>query len=130
MKLNPEALARASSHHPWRTLTIWLVLIVTMGVVSGALLSGVLSQDISFTNRPESVQAQDVLDAKFPSQGGNGQGAADSTEYVIITSDSLTVDDPAFQAFAKGVQATLATSLARRPRWCPRTRRRPSSRCR
>ena len=31
MKLNPESLARASSRHPWRTLSIWLVLLVTMG---------------------------------------------------------------------------------------------------
>jgi RND superfamily putative drug exporter len=112
MKLNPESLARSSSRHPWRTLSIWLVFIVAMGVVSGSLLSGVLSQDISFTNRPESVQAQDVLDAKFASQGGSGEGSVDSTEYVIITSDSLTVDDPAYQAFVKSVQAKLASSLA------------------
>ena len=38
MRLNPEALARASSKHPWRTLGIWFVLIVTMGGVSNALL--------------------------------------------------------------------------------------------
>jgi RND superfamily putative drug exporter len=87
------------------------VLIVAMGVVSGTLLSGVLSQDISFTNRPESVQAQDVLDQKFPAQGGSGEGSVDSTEYVIVTSDSLTVDDPAYQAFVKSVQSKLASSL-------------------
>ena len=91
MKLNPESLARASSRHPWRTLGVWLVLIVAMGGVSSALLSGVLNQDIAFTNRPESVQAQDVLDAKF-SPGGK---QPDSTEFFVIQSQTLTIDDAA-----------------------------------
>ena len=31
-----------------------------------------------------------------------------STEYVIVHSDSLTVDDPAYQAFVTQLQGTLA----------------------
>jgi putative drug exporter of the RND superfamily len=104
MKLNPEALARASSRHPWRTLGVWLVLIVAMGAVSSALLSGVLNQDIAFTNSPESVQAQDVLDAKFTQTGKE----PDSTEFFIIQSSSLTVDDAQFQSFVTGVQDRIA----------------------
>jgi len=55
--MSPESIARASSHHPWRTLGVWVVLIVTMGAVSSALLGDALSQDIAFTNHPESVRA-------------------------------------------------------------------------
>ena len=91
MKLSPESLARASSRHPWRTLLVWVVLIAAMGAVTSSLLSGVLTQDIAFTNKPESVKAQDVLDAKF-TQGTK----PDSTEFFIIQSGSLTVDDPQF----------------------------------
>src|SRR5947209_6773838 len=65
-KISPESMARASSRHPWRTLGLWVVLIMSMGIVSSNLLAGVLSQNISFTNKPESVQAQDILDKKFP----------------------------------------------------------------
>jgi RND superfamily putative drug exporter len=113
MKLNPETIARASSRHPWRTIGVWLILIVAMGAVSSSLLSGVLTQDIQFTNSPESVKAQDVLDAKF------GQSRTEDTEFLIVHSDTLTVDDPAFQAFVKQLQGKVAaldgSILAARP---------------
>ena len=76
MKLSPESLARASSRHPWRTLGIWIVLIVAMGAVSSSLLSGVLSQDIAFTNKPESVKAQDILDTRFTAPGQKPDSSA------------------------------------------------------
>jgi len=103
MKLSPESLARASSRHPWRTLGAWLVLIVAMGVVSSTLLSGVLTQDIAFTNRPESVRAQDVLDERF--EAGN---EPDSTEFFVIQSDSLTVDDPDYQSLVSRLEGQIA----------------------
>jgi putative drug exporter of the RND superfamily len=103
MKLNTATIARASSRHPWRTITIWLIALVAMGGLSNALLADVLTQDISFTNKPESVKAQDVIDQKFTS----GK-EPDSTEFVIIQSDSLTVDDPQFQSVVKGVQDKVA----------------------
>jgi RND superfamily putative drug exporter len=103
MKLNPETIARASSRHPWRTIGVWLVLIVAMGAVSSQLLGGVLNQDIAFTNSPESVQAQDVIDQRF----GNGT-EVDSTEFVIVQSESLTVDDPQFKEVVTALQEEIA----------------------
>jgi RND superfamily putative drug exporter len=103
MKISPESLARVSSHHPWRTLAVWVVLIVTMGAVSSRLLSGVLSQDVSFTNRPESVRAQEVLDAKFATS------QSEDTEFLIVHSDSLTVEDPEFKALVGRVQRDVAS---------------------
>jgi RND superfamily putative drug exporter len=82
---------------------VWLVLIVAMGAVSSQLLGGVLNQDIAFTNSPESVQAQDVIDQRF----GNGT-EVDSTEFVIVQSDSLTVDDPQFKEVVTGLQQEIA----------------------
>ena len=103
MKINPEALARASSRHPWRVIGAWIVLFLVMGGVSATLLGGVLNNDYSFTNKPESVKAQDVIDQKFTT-GAVGE----STEFVIVQSDDLTVDDAAYQAYVEQLQAALA----------------------
>src|SRR5918992_1151514 len=67
--LSPEALARASSRHPKRTLAIWGVLIVVGGVLSGLLLSGVLTTDAQFTNEPEAVRAQNLVDERLRERG-------------------------------------------------------------
>jgi putative drug exporter of the RND superfamily len=83
MKLNPEAFAKASSRHPWRTLAAWVVAIVGMGAVSSTLLSGVLTDDVAFTNRPESARAQDVIDQKF-------RNATEDTEFLVVRSETQT----------------------------------------
>jgi RND superfamily putative drug exporter len=103
MKLNPESVARASSRHPWRTIGIWVFLIVSMGVVSSRLLGDVLTQDFEFTNEPESVRAQAVIDEKFDTTG------AEDTEFVIVQSESLTVQDPPFEDAVRGLQSELGT---------------------
>src|SRR6266511_5158315 len=102
MKLSPETLARSSSRHPWSTLSVWLVAIVSMGYVSSLLLGGVLSQDFDFTNRPESVRAQEVIDQKFHTNSDQ------DTELVIVTSASLAVEDPRFEQAVKGLQHDIA----------------------
>jgi putative drug exporter of the RND superfamily len=104
MKLSPEALARASSRHPWRTIGLWVVLIVTMGYLSSQLLGDVLTQEFEFTNNPESVQAQEVIDEKF----SNGEEVA-STEFFIVGSQSLTVDDPEFEQAVRGLQEEIGS---------------------
>jgi RND superfamily putative drug exporter len=102
MKLSPESLARASSRHPWRTLVLWLILIVAMGGVSSSLLGNALTQDIAFTNKPESVKAQDALDQHF-----GGASGPDSTEFFVIQSSSLTVDDPQYEALVNRVKTHI-----------------------
>ncbi len=106
MKVNPESLARASARHPWVVVGSWLALIVAAGVAASLLLGGVLNNDIEFTNRPESVRAQEVIDDRF--QGGQ-VGA--STEYVIVSAEELeglTVDDEGFRSYVQELQGALA----------------------
>ena len=103
MRINPETLARASSRHPWRVVGVWVALIVAAGAISGALLGGVLNNDIEFTNQPESGRAQDVIDQRFTQDS-----PAASTEYVIIESDQQSVDDPAFQEYVGELQGAFA----------------------
>jgi RND superfamily putative drug exporter len=104
MRLSPETLARASSRHPWRTLAIWFVSIIAMGYLSSVLLGGVLSQDFDFTNQPESVRAQEVLDQAFQTN------TEQDNELVIVTSDSLTADDPAFESAVAALAAKIASA--------------------
>src|SRR5918999_5810831 len=103
MKLSPESLARASSRRPWRTIGLWVVLIAAMGFVTSRFLGDVLTQEFEFTNEPESVRAEEVIDRKF---GTNG---AEDTEFVIVQSPSLTVADPSFEEAVRGLQGELAT---------------------
>ena len=80
MRLNPESLAKASSHHPWRTLTVWLVVLVLAGVSSALLLSGGLTTNFDFTNNPEAKQAKTIVDDAFP-------GAKAIHETWVVTTD-------------------------------------------
>jgi hypothetical protein len=58
----PERLAAASARHPWRTLAVWIVVLVAAGVSTRAFLSGALTTQSSFANNPESVRAQNLID--------------------------------------------------------------------
>jgi RND superfamily putative drug exporter len=103
MRINPESLARASSRHPWRVIGAWVVLFVAMVGIATTLLGDVLTNEIAFTNKPESIKAQDVIDSKFSSAD---VGA--STEFVIVRSDTLTVDDAEYQQYVEHLQGALA----------------------
>ncbi|HET9672941.1 MAG TPA: MMPL family transporter [Actinomycetota bacterium] len=105
MRINPESLARASSRHPWWVLGSWLVFIVAAGLTAAFLLGGVLNNEIEFTNRPEAVRAQEVIDERFET----GEAGA-STEFVIVSAEGLTVDDEAFRAYVQELQGALAAS--------------------
>ncbi len=107
MKISPQTLARASSHHPWRTLLLWIVLVVMMGAISGRLLAGALTQDISFTNNPESIRAQKIIDSKL-TEGKKPK----STEFFIIQSKSLTVDQAGFKSEVQKVQQQIKDQAA------------------
>jgi uncharacterized membrane protein YdfJ with MMPL/SSD domain len=100
MKLNPETLARASSHHPWRVIAIWVLVVAAMGSVSQTYLSDALTTDIDFTNRPESKQAMQLIE-------DNVTGKLQDTEFYIITSKVLPVSDPTFEAYVRGVQQKI-----------------------
>ncbi len=89
MKLNPESLARASSRHPWRTIVIWLAVLVSGGMAAGALLGPALTTDFNFTNTPEAKRADLILQEKLT-------GPDRATETFILASESGSVQDPAF----------------------------------
>ena len=89
MKLNPETLARASSRHAWRTVGIWAVILILGFGASGVLLSKALTTDFDFTNNPEAVQAQTLLQQKQLEQDV-------TPETFVMTGSQGATTDPAF----------------------------------
>jgi RND superfamily putative drug exporter len=98
MQLNPESLARVSSKHAWRTIGIWLVILIAGFATSAAMLSNALTTDFNFTNNPEAIRAQKILEHERLERDI-------STETIVMTGgDGAAVQDP---AFAERVNAAL-----------------------
>jgi RND superfamily putative drug exporter len=89
MKLSPESLARASSRHPWRTIGIWVVVLVAAFGASAALLGDALTTDFDFTNNPEAKRAQQLLEDR-------ALVSDVIPETIVMTGDDGAVQDPAF----------------------------------
>jgi len=86
-----QGLARVSAHHPWIVVALWVGVFVVGGMLSSRL-SSVLTSEQDFTNEPESKKAQTLLEDRL-------RGPEHATEIMIVQSATLTVDDPAFEAF-------------------------------
>jgi uncharacterized membrane protein YdfJ with MMPL/SSD domain len=100
MRVNPETLSRASSRHPWRVIVVWFLVVGALGYASSAYLSGALTNDIAFTNEPESVEALNLVEEKVT-------GEQQDTEFIIVKHADLSVDDPAFEEYVRTVQADV-----------------------
>jgi RND superfamily putative drug exporter len=90
MKLSTESLARASAHHPWRAIAAWLLTMVAAIAAVVLFLGDGLTADGYVTNDPDSLEAYELIDRHFPA-------TSDDDELVVVRSDELNVDDPAFR---------------------------------
>jgi RND superfamily putative drug exporter len=81
-------LARLTSRNPWKTVIVWLVILVVGGMFAGTLADHVTT-DSRILSNPEAQQGLDLIEERM--------GRAPFNETIVITSSSLTVDDPAFQ---------------------------------
>ena len=91
-----EALARGSARRPWTVIGLWVLALVIAGALVATLLNDALTTQFVFTNTPESQRGVDLMEEL--------RGLPISTnEVVIVQSDTLTVDDPAFQQFVVGL---------------------------
>jgi RND superfamily putative drug exporter len=101
MKFGTQSLARSSALHPWRTLAIWVILVMTAGVLSSQLLGSALTTSVNFTDNPESAQAAALIEEV--------RGESANTEFIIVAHDELSVQDPAFMAYVGTVQESVAS---------------------
>jgi RND superfamily putative drug exporter len=92
-------LARASAAHPWRVLAIWLVALA-LGVGLSGRLGDVLTSEVTFTSEPDSVIADRLLEERM-------RGPRPVTDTVVVTSQALMIDDPAFRSVIDQTTADL-----------------------
>ncbi|MEE9325039.1 MAG: MMPL family transporter [Dehalococcoidia bacterium] len=92
LNLSTEALARRSSRHPWITIGIWVLILIIAVALIFNFLGDALTTEQNFTNNPEAIRAFDLLEDRL-------RGPLRANEIVIVRSETLTVDSPAFQGF-------------------------------
>ena len=101
MLSSPEALARSSAHHPWRTVAIWAAILVTAVGLTSAFLGDALTTSADFTSNPESKRALALIKEH--------RGEASDTELVVVTSETVPVTDPAYQGYVSELQAVIGS---------------------
>ncbi len=98
--LSTENLARACARHTWRTVGVWLGGLAVAIALTATLLGDALTTNSTFTNNPESVQADALLSERLGETGT-------TDEIVIVRSSSLTVDDPAYRSYVEELYGDL-----------------------
>src|SRR3954465_1779387 len=98
--IGPRRLAMYATAHPKRVLAVWGVLALIGIGLTGGLLGSALTSDSGVTSKPESVRAQDLSNQRLP-----GSDALD--ELVVVRSERLSVDDPAFTAKVRNLADQL-----------------------
>ncbi|MCY3895848.1 MAG: MMPL family transporter [Chloroflexi bacterium] len=83
-------LARISARRPLVTLAVWLVLAVVAGGLSQVFLDSATTTELKLGSGARSQQAAELLEDRL-------RGPEPITEIVIVQSENLTVDDPAFK---------------------------------
>ncbi len=90
--ISTEGLARWSALRPWRVISVWVAVLVASLALAYMFLNDALTIEFAFINNPESKQADTLLEDRL-------RGPTTVDEVVIVRSDTLTVDAPAFEAY-------------------------------
>ncbi|MBM3132257.1 MAG: MMPL family transporter, partial [Chloroflexi bacterium] len=69
---------------------IWIAFFLVAGALASVFLADALTNEMAFTNNPESKRAYNMIEDHIT-------GPEKANEFVIVRSETLTVDDPAFQ---------------------------------
>jgi RND superfamily putative drug exporter len=95
-----SGLARLSARRPWWVLGAWIVAI-GLAIVAASGLGNALTTSTNFSNEPESQRGADLLEQRL-------RGPRLASETVVVRSDTLTVDDPAFRQVVEQTASDLA----------------------
>ena len=102
LNLSTEAIARSSARRPWVTIGIWVLVIIIAIALRAALFEDAITTEFTFTSNPDSKRADELLEDRL-------RGPKATSEVVIVQSESMTVDDPAFQAVVQGLFEEIAS---------------------
>ncbi len=95
-----ERLARVSARRPWLTIGAWVALVIIASVLNVNLLESATTTEFRLAGSFESEKASALLGERLPASQA-------ITEIVVVQSESLTVDDPAFRAKVDSVFAGI-----------------------
>ncbi len=96
-----ESLALRSARRPWFTIGIWVLAIVISIILRVALFADAITTEFAFTSNPDSKRADELIEDRVLS------GPKGTSEVVIVQSEAMTVDDPAYQEFVEGIFGKL-----------------------
>ena len=89
MSLSTSSISLTSAKNPWKTIVVWIVVLVGAMMLAATTLGDVLTTEFAFTNTPEAQRGVDLIEEL--------RGEELSTnEIVIVQSDTLTTDDAEF----------------------------------
>lgn len=91
MKLSTGGLAHTCARRPWLTITVWMIISIFAVLSISRFLDSSLTTEMQFTRPTESEQGRQLLAEKL-------RGPEKINEAIIVSSDTATVDDPAFKA--------------------------------
>ena len=87
-----ETLALRCAKRPWVTIGIWFVVVIISLALRATLFGDAISTEFAFTGNPDSKQADDLLEDRL-------LGPKGTNEVVIVQSETMTVDDEAYEEF-------------------------------
>ena len=99
--LSTESLARTSARRPWVVIAVWVLALVAFIALAATFLTDALIFEFKLMNDAESVVADDMIEERHT-------GPQRTNETIIISSQSLTVDD---QEFKSKVESTFASVI-------------------
>jgi RND superfamily putative drug exporter len=109
VNLSTESLARASALHPWRTVGLWIALVVLSMAVVALLLGDSLTTEGEVTSQTDSKRAEDLLVEHFPpSPDLADQGVS---EVVVARFESGSVDAGRVQQLASEIRGAGAATV-------------------
>jgi uncharacterized membrane protein YdfJ with MMPL/SSD domain len=105
MQIMTERVARACARRPWRVLGGWVLAVVLSVVLIGAFLGDALTSQAEVTTQTDSKRADQLLAEQMG-------GGSEPTDVMVVRSQTLTVNDPAFQDQVQRLrQQALATGV-------------------
>ena len=109
MKLSTESLARACALHPWRTIVLWIALVVLSVGVAALLLGDTLTTEGEVTSQTDSKRAEELVFEHFPPSPDTSERSA--SEVVVVSFDG-SVDGERVSRFTEELrQAGAATVI-------------------
>ena len=97
-----ERLARSSATHPWRTVGIWVTIIVAAVLSMSSLLgSGLTSESTQHGTQPDSTVGLGLIQDRMT-------GPQKLSEFVIVRSAAHTAEDAAYKACVNELAGEIA----------------------